>query len=419
METYEYVIIGGGIAGGKACEGIRKVDERGHIVLVTDEPHRPYERPPLSKEYMVGEKGLSHVYLRPESYYPEHNVEVWTGVQATAVSPASHLLTLGNGEQLRYNKLLLATGGRARRLSLPGNDSPGVFTLRTIEDSDAIKEAAETAEHALILGGSFIGSEVASSLTQLGVDVTMVFPESRLLERVVPEELSAFLHQMYKDRGVRILPETAAQELSGNTKVTEAQLDSGESLSIDMVVMGVGINLNTQLARDAGLELTEEGAIAVDEYLRTSDHDIYAAGDIAAWPSITFREAALSGGPKRLRVEHWDVARSQGLRAGGNMAGDQAPYTTLPYFFSDLFEFSFDAWGDLSEWETTVLRGDLERGSFAYFYFREARLVGVLAVGRPDAETEPMKKLVRLGPQHEKVAEALRAEETSLSKLIS
>ncbi len=419
METYEYVIIGGGMAGGKACEGIRKVDERGHVVLITDEAHRPYERPPLSKEYMVGEKGLSRVYLRPESYYPEHDVEVWTGVRATELSPTSHVVTLDSGEQIRYNKLLLATGGRAKRLPLPGNGLPGVFTLRTIEDSDAIKEAAETAERALVLGGSFIGSEVASSLTQLGVEVTMVFPDRRLLERVVPEELSAFLHRMYKDRGVRIIPETTAEKLNGSAKVADAQLDNGETLSVDMVVMGVGINLNTQLARDAGLELTKEGAVAVDQYLRTSDHDIYAAGDIAAWPSMTFREATLSGGPKRLRVEHWDVARSQGLRAGGNMAGDQAPYTTLPYFFSDLFEFSFEAWGDLSAWDTTVLRGCLERGSFAYFYFRETRLVGVLAVGRPDEERKPMQELVRLGPQHEKVAEALRTEETSLSKLIT
>jgi 3-phenylpropionate/trans-cinnamate dioxygenase ferredoxin reductase subunit len=419
MERYEYVIIGGGMAGGRACEGIRKVDEGGRVVLVTDEAHRPYERPPLSKEYMVGEKGLSRVYLRPEGYYPEHNVDVWTGVRATEVSPASNVVTFDNGEQVRYGKLLLATGGRAKRLPLPGNDLPGVFTLRTIDDSDAIKEAAETAERALVLGGSFIGSEVASSLTQLGVDVTMVFPESRLLERIVPEELSVFLHQMYKDRGVQLIPEATAQRLSGSATVAEAQLDNGETLSINMVVMGVGINLNTQLAREAGLELTEEGAIVVDQYLRTSNHDIYAAGDIAAWPSVTFRETSLSGGPKRLRVEHWDVARSQGLRAGGNMAGDEAPYTTLPYFFSDLFEFSFEAWGDLSEWEETVLRGDLERGSFAYFYFREARLVGVLAVGRPDGERKPMQKLVRLGPQHEKIAAALRAEETDLSRLIS
>jgi 3-phenylpropionate/trans-cinnamate dioxygenase ferredoxin reductase subunit len=419
METYEYVIIGGGIAGGKACEGIHKVDERGRVVLVADEAHRPYERPPLSKKYMVGKVGLEHVYLQPEGYYSEHDVEVRTGVTATEVSPASHVVTLENGERLRYDKLLVATGGRARRLPLPGNDLPGVLTLRTIENSNTIKEAAKTAERALVLGGSFVGSEVAASLTQLGVKVTMVFPDHRLLERVVPEELSAFLRRMYEDRGVRILPGITARKLSGKGGVAEAQLDGGDSLSVNMVVMAVGIELNTQLARDAGLELTKQGAIVVDEYLRTSDHDIYAAGDIAAWPSLTFREAALSGGPKRLRVEHWDVARSQGLRAGANMAGDQAPYTRLPYFYSDLFEFSFEAWGDLSEWDTTVLRGDLESGSFAYFYFRETRLVGVLAVGRPDDERRPMQELVRLGPQHEEVAEALRSEEASLRRLIS
>jgi NADPH-dependent 2,4-dienoyl-CoA reductase/sulfur reductase-like enzyme len=224
---------------------------------------------------------------------------------------------------------------------------------------------------------------------------------------------------MYAGKGIQILPGTVAEKLAGDDHVTSAQLDNGESLAIDMAVMGVGIDLNTELAREAGLDLTDEGAILVDQYLRSSSHDIYAAGDIAAWPSITFRDSTLAGGPKRLRVEHWDVARSQGLRAGRNMAGEQAPYTTLPYFFSDLFDFSFEVWGDLSAWDETVLRGSLESGSFAYFYFREERLVGVLAVGRPDGEREPMQKLVRLTPQHEKVADALRDQETGLDKLLS
>jgi NADPH-dependent 2,4-dienoyl-CoA reductase/sulfur reductase-like enzyme len=419
METYEYVIIGGGFAGGKACEGIRKVDQSGHIVLVTDEPHRPYERPPLSKGYMVGKAGLDKVYVQPEAYYAEHNVELRTEVRATEIDPVLHAVTLEGGERLRYNKLLLATGGRAKRLPLPGNDLSHVFTLRTIEDSQAIQKAAESADRALVLGGSFIGSEVAASLTQLGVDVTMAFPESRLLERIVPEELSEFLHEMYRERGIQILPGTVANRLAGEGRVTSAELDNGESLSIEMAVMGVGIDLNTELARGAGLDLTEEGAVLVDRYLRSSNHDIYAAGDIAAWPSMTFKDETLSGGPKRLRVEHWDVARSQGLRAGRNMAGDQQPYTTLPYFFSDLFDFSFEVWGDLGAWEETVTRGSLTEGSFSFFYFHEARLVGVLTVGRPDEEREPMQKLVRLTPQHEKVADALRDEESSLTKLLS
>lgn len=419
METYEYVIVGGGFAGGKACEGIRRVDEKGHVVLVTDEPHRPYERPPLSKGYLVGRSGLDKVYVREQSYYDEHGVEVRTAVRATEVDPVLHAVSLENGERLRYSKLLLATGGRAKRLPLPGNDLARVFTLRTIEDSKAIQEAASSAERALVLGGSFIGSEVAASLTQLGVSVTMAFPEDRLLERIVPGELSAFLHRMYRDRGVQILPGTVANRLTGDAHVAGAELDSGESLAIDMAVMGVGIDLNTELARGAGLELTAEGAVAVDQYLRTSSHDIYAAGDIAAWPSMTFRDSTLSGGPKRLRVEHWDVARSQGLRAGRNMAGDQQPYTTLPYFFSDLFDFSFEVWGDLSAWDTTVLRGSLDRESFAYFYFHQARLVGVLAVGRPDEERKPMQQLIRLSLQHGEIADALRDEGSSLAKLLS
>jgi NADPH-dependent 2,4-dienoyl-CoA reductase/sulfur reductase-like enzyme len=305
---------------------------------------------------------------------------------------------------------LLATGARARRLPLPGNELAGVFTLRTIENSNAIRNAAGAGKRALVLGGSFIGSEVAASLTQLGVDVTMVFPESRLLERVAPEELSAYLRQKYAGKGIKVLSGTKPVRLDGNGAVERAELDDGQTLSVDMVVMGVGIELDTELARNACLELDEEGALVVNGALQTSDPDIYAAGDIAAWPSFTF--------DKRLRVEHWDVARSQGLRAGRNMAGENKMYTALPYFFSDLFDFSFEVWGDLSSWDQTVLRGTLESGSFAFYYFDGGQMTGVLAVDRPDEEREPMQHLVRTRVRHEGVASRLRVEEAGLDQLI-
>jgi NADPH-dependent 2,4-dienoyl-CoA reductase/sulfur reductase-like enzyme len=406
MKTYKYVIIGGGLAGGRASDGIRRVDTEGSIALVTKEHHRPYQRPPLSKGYLMGKQGLGKVYLKEDTHYARTDIEIITGVCATQVDPTAHSVTLDDGRVLGYEKMLLATGGYAWRLPIPGNELPGVFTLRTIADADAIREAAGSGQHPLVLGGSFIGSEVAPSLAQLGLGVTMVFPKSRLLERVVPQELSAFLHAKYEANGVHILTGTTPDRLEGDGRVARAVLDNGETLAIDLAVMGVGIRLNTELARDAGLQMGDKGSVVVDECLRTSAPDIYAAGDITAWPDPTF--------DRRLRVEHWDVARRQGMRAGRNMAGDEKPYTALPYFFSDLFDLSFEAWGDLSSWDCTVLRGSLEEGSFAYYYFDRDRLTGVLAAGRPGEEREPMRALVRARPAYGDVAHKLRDEQVAL-----
>jgi NADPH-dependent 2,4-dienoyl-CoA reductase/sulfur reductase-like enzyme len=409
MKDYKYVIVGGGLAGQRGADGIRKVDEEGSIALVTMEPHMPYQRPPLSKGYLVGKDGLDKVYIKEDAYYEENDIDVVSGVRATWLAPDTHVVTLDNGQLLQYEKLLLATGGYARCLQIPGNDLSGVFTLRTIKDADAIRKAAEKAERALVLGGSFIGSEVASSLTQSGLEVTMVFPESRLLEAVVPEELSDWLRAKYEAQGVRVLSGNTPERLEGEDKVERAALAGRETPDVDLVVMGVGIRLNTELAQAAGLELTDSGAVLVDEYLRTSDPDIYAAGDIAAWPDPVFG--------KRLRVEHWDVARRQGRRAGQNMAGDEKPYTSLPYFFSDLFDLSFEVWGDLTSWDQVVRRGTLDSGSFAYYYFDQGKLAGVLASGRPDEERKPMQALVKARPAYEDVAAKLVYEDVDLSAL--
>lgn len=410
MATYTYVIIGGGLAGQRAAQGIRKVDTEGTVALVTQEPHMPYERPPLSKGYLTGDEGLDAVYLKDDAWYDEHEITVMTGARATELDAEAHAVTLDDGETLVYEKLLLATGGHAWRLPLPGADLENVFTLRTIEDADAIRAAAEGAEQALVLGGSFIGSEVAASLTQSGVDVTMVFPESRLLERVVTEPLSDFLRDTFEGEGVRILDGTKPERLEGDGAVERAVLDSGEMLDVDLVVMGVGIRLNTALAEAAGLEMTERKEVIVDEYLRTSDPDVYAAGDIAAWPDPTFGQ--------RLRVEHWDVARRQGRRAGGNMAGEEKPYTALPYFFSDMFDFSFEVWGNLTAWDQTVLRGELGSSRFQCFYFDQEQMVGALTVGRLGDDRKRIPRLIKARVAYDDVAHHLRDEEMELDALI-
>jgi 3-phenylpropionate/trans-cinnamate dioxygenase ferredoxin reductase subunit len=412
METYKYVIIGGGIAGQRAGDGIRKVDTEGSVVLVTAEAHAPYQRPPLSKGYLRGKDGLDKVYLKEETYYEQNGIEVISGVRANGVDPAARSVALDDGRTVRYDKLLLATGSRAWRLPIPGNDLPGVFTLRRIEDAEAIREAARQSKRALVVGGSFIGTEVAASLTELGLGVTMVFLESRLLESIAPRELSTWLHAKYEANGVRILSNATLEHLQGQDSVERAVIHGHEShvLEIDLVTMGVGIRLNTELCQSAGLEMAEDGGVVVDAYLRTSDPNIYAAGDIAVWPDPTFG--------KRLRVEHWDVARRQGLRAGRNMAGEPKPYTALPYFFSDLFDFSYEVWGDLRAWDQMVLRGSLDEGAFAYYYFHKGRMVGVLAAGRPNGERKPMQALVKARPTYEEIEARLRDEAVDLGTLV-
>ncbi len=410
MTEYRYVIVGGGLAGQRAAQGIRDADADGPVALLTAEPHLPYERPPLSKGYLMGEAGLDAVIIKGEEWYEENAIELMTGTRVVGVDSVAHRLALENGARLSYGKLLLATGGHAWRLPLPGADLENVFTLRTIEDSDAIQAAAEGADGALVLGGSFIGSEVTASLTQMGVNVTMVFPESRLLERIVPQRFSAFLQDVFEGEGVRILPGRKPERLEGDGGVERAVLDSGETLQADVVVMGVGIRLNTELAEDAGLEMTDRGAVIVDEYLRTSDPAIYAAGDIAAWPDRTF--------DTRLRVEHWDVARRQGLRAGRNMAGDEKPYASVPYFFSDMFDLSFEVWGNLDAWDETVLRGELGSSSFMLFYFNQGIVVGILSVGRLGDARKVIPGLVKARLAYEEVGEKMAAESVELSTLI-
>ena len=400
MESYRYIIIGGGVAGGNAADAIREIDSKGTIVLVTQEDHPPYQHPPLSKSYLQGNAKLNKVHLRPELYYQENHIQTLTNTQVVGLSPEKHTITLDNGQELAYEKLLLATGGHAWRLPIAGQELRGVFTLRTIDDADAIRQAAQPGKRALVLGGSFIGAEVAASLSQLGLDVTMVFPETRLLERVVPEELSNFLKAKYEARGIRILTSTKPESLEGDGVVTHAKLSNGEVLNVDLVVMGVGVRLNTQLAKTAGLEVNASGAVIVDETLRTSAADIYAAGDIAEWPDPTFNT--------RLRVEHWDVARGQGVQAGRNMAGKHEAYTTLPYFFSDLFDFSFEVWGNLNTWDRALLQGALEADSFMFFYFNQEQMVGCLAVNPSDVSRDAIPQLVQHRPEYVDVLEKLR-----------
>lgn len=410
MTEYQYLIIGGGIAGGKACQGIREVDPEGSVGLITAEDHPPYQRPPLSKGYLTAQVDLDKVYLKPEKEYREMGVELHLGKTAVRIEPGEKSVILDDGEEIGYQKLLLATGARANRLPLWGNELEKVFTLRNIEDARQIREAAGVNKRALVLGGSFIGSEAAASLTQIGTQVVMAFPENQLLEHVVPPELGRRLEASFAGKKVRILPGTVAETLEGEREVRWAVLDNLERLDVDLVVMGVGVRLNTDLARQAGIDLLQDGSVVVDQHLQTNQPDIYAAGDITSWPD--------PGSDRMLHMEHWDVARRQGLTVGRNLAGEEEIYQAVPYFFSDLFDFSFEVWGELSGWEDTALRGSLDEGSFAYYYYRDQRLSGILAVDRPEEEREFMEKLAAARPAQRELEGKIEDEGFELKDLM-
>jgi NADPH-dependent 2,4-dienoyl-CoA reductase/sulfur reductase-like enzyme len=410
MREVQYLVIGGGIAGGKALEGVREVDPDGSLALITRENHPPYHKPPLSKDYLREEADLEDVYLKTEEAYQDLDVDLILGREAVEIDPENKTVTLEDGEEIKYDRLTLATGGSANKLPLWGSELERVFTLRSIEDSQRIREAAGPNTRALVMGGSFIGAEVTASLSQMGCQVVEIFPESRLLEHIAPEALSARLTRMLEEQDIRVLPGTVAESLEGEQTVRRAVLDNGERLDLDFVVMGVGISLNTKIAEAAGIEVRQDGSVVVDDKLRTNQPAIYAAGDVTAFPG-EYQDGML-------HVEHWDVARGQGLTAGRNMAGADEAYTELPYFFSDILDFSFEVWGELTGWEDAVLRGSLEDNSFAYYFFRDGKLAGVLASGRPDEEREAMQTLPRQRPAQDQVADVLADEGADLDQLL-
>ena len=387
MEKFTYIIVGGGLAGHKAVQGIRKIDPSSSLVLICAEDHIPYQRPPLSKSYLTGNKGLDQVYLKNEDFYQKQNIKLIRGLAANRIEPEKRMVCLADGSDLYYEKLLLATGSTALRLPLPGNELNNVFTLRTIEDSDSIRKAAESGAEAVVIGGSFIGSETAASLVKMGVKVTMIFPEIRILARLVPEQLSRAMDNKFREQGVKIITGTKPVSFAGQGKVSSVELDSGKSIPADLVIMGVGVKLNTALALEAGLDMGERGSVLTDVFLRTRDKNIYAAGDIVCWPDQRYG--------KRLRLEHWDAARAQGLRAGKNMAGEEKPYKTLPYFFSDIFDFSLEAWGDLGQWDKILIKGDIDKRNFVIYYFFQDRLCAALSCGKDEAEKQEIEEKVK------------------------
>ena len=364
------VIVGGGQAAGQAAASLRQEGYQGRIVVVGEEPHVPYQRPPLSKQYLAGEYGLERVYLRPAKFYESKNVQVRCGVRVQSIDAKAQTIACSDGQELAYDKLLLATGARPRRLDAPGSQLPGVYYLRTVADVDAIKRDFQPGRRIAIVGGGYIGLEVAAVAVQMGLRATILEMAPRILPRVAMPAMSAFYHALHAGEGVAIRTDARVQAFAGGDRLTAVVLADGEQLQADLAVVGVGILPNVELAEAAGLECDD--GIMVNEHTRTSDPHIYAAGDCTNHPN------PLLG--RRLRLESVPNAMEQSRVAAANMAGKPKEYAAMPWFWSDQYDLKLQMVGFPAEGDVCVMRGDPAARQFASFYVREGVLVAADAV---------------------------------------
>jgi 3-phenylpropionate/trans-cinnamate dioxygenase ferredoxin reductase subunit len=388
VRDVDFLIVGGGVAAGKAAEGVREGSAQGSVLVMTAEQELPYERPPLSKEFLRGEAGREKVRTHDEAWYRDHEVEVLPATRASALDPGSRTVTSEVGDQFRYRRLLLATGARPVRLGLPGEDLRRVFYLRTVDDSEHLREAIRQARRMVVIGGGFIGAEVAASATQMDTEVTLLEVADTLWTRAVGPELGGFFEEFLRDRGVDVRVRTRPVGIEGDGKVDAVVLDDGTRLPAEVVVIGVGVRPVTELAEAAGLPVDD--GIVVDEELRSTGGNaegIWAAGDAARTRHPIF-------GP--LRTEHWAEALNQGLQAGRNMAGASERYERVPYFFSDQFDLSLSYLGIARQPYELVVRGDrnVKQAKFVAWYLEGGTPRAALIVNDWDAEG-PVRSVIR------------------------
>jgi 3-phenylpropionate/trans-cinnamate dioxygenase ferredoxin reductase subunit len=369
MADQTFVIVGASLAGAKAADTLREEGFDGQVVLIGAEAERPYERPPLSKDYLRGE-AEAKPYVHDVSFYAEHDIELRTSAIVERIDTATSEVSLAGGDTLRFDRLLLATGAQPRRISLPGADLDDVLTLRTIEDSEAIRARVDAGGRLVTIGAGWIGAEVAASARQRGCEVTILEMAELPLERVLGPEVGAIYRDIHIDHGVRFIGGAAIEAIEGNGSVAAVRLADGRRIAADFVVVGVGVEPRSELAQAAGIA-TENG-ILVDEHLQTSAPGIFAAGDVASAQHPFYGT--------RIRVEHWANALNQGPAAARNMLGRAEPYDRIPYFFSDQYDVGMEYTGYASAWDEVVFRGDPAGREFVAFWLQDERVVAGMNV---------------------------------------
>jgi 3-phenylpropionate/trans-cinnamate dioxygenase ferredoxin reductase component len=380
----DYLLIGGGMASAHCAAELRKRGAEGSILLAGREPEPPYERPPLSKEYLRNEASREDAHVNPTGWYEENEVELLTGVNVMSLDPAGRTAKLQGGEEVSFGKALIGTGAMVNILRVEGAENEGVHYLRAFGNSDAIRADAEAAEHVVLIGGSYIGTEVAASLSAKGVKCTIVMMEEVALSRVFGEDAGRWFQETIESHGVTVHGGEELEAFEGDGRVKAVLTKSGLAIECDAVVVGAGVRPDAMLAQRAGLEVDD--GIVCDSKLATSAEAIYAAGDCCSYDSVVHG--------RRIRVEHWDVAMQQGMHAARNMLGDDRDYDVVPYFFSDLADWaSLEYVGPAAEWDEEVWRGDRDAGEFSVWYLKDGRVAGALSVGRSEDLAEARRLL--------------------------
>jgi len=407
------VIVGGGLAGGNAAVTLREEGFGGRVVIISPEPGVPFGRPPLSKTYLRSEEDLDDWYVRPAGWYADHDVELLSGSSATAIDPAAHTVALSSGEELRYDKVLIATGGRNRRLAIAGAELPGIGYLRTVADCDAIKQQAVPNRHAVVVGMGFIGCEVAASLTQLGVQVTAVFPGKFPLQNVLGEQIGALIGAIHRGKGVELLAGDQVAAFEGTGRLQAAVTAAGQRIACDFAVAGIGIE--PHVPDVTGSSIAQQNGILADELCRTSAADVYAAGDVANQLHPLFG---------RVRVEHYNNAEKQGAAAARSMLGSTDPYDYIHSFWSDQYEHKIEYVGHAATWDEFVVRGSLAEGKLIGFYLQAGVVtaaVGLDRGGDPELDRDSeMAACARLVASRARLARGVLAHEhTDLWSLVA
>lgn len=382
-----FVIVGAGLAGAKAAETLRTTGFSGRIVLAGAEPEPPYERPPLSKEYLLGATERAKLSVHDETWYAENSVELLSGRRVTAVDRTSHEVELDEGGRITYSKLLLTTGSRPRRLSLPGADLAGVYHLRTAMDSDRLREALVRGGRLVVAGAGWIGLEVAAAARQYGCEVTVVEPMPTPLHAALGTEIGGYFAELHRKHGVTIKTGRTVTSIEGTGHIAAVGTDDGEVIAADLLVVGIGARPRDELARQSGLPV--ENGVVVDKSLRTADVDVFAAGDVANAYHPLYGE--------HLRVEHWANALHGGAAAAKAMLGEDIVYDRLPYFFTDQYDAGMEFTGVVRPrgFDTLVTRGDPAEGAFHAFWLAGERVVAGMHVNRWDEGIAAVQNMIR------------------------
>ena len=368
------LIIGASHAAAQACVSLRQGGWSGEITVVGDEPNLPYHRPPLSKDFLSGQKDISDILIRPADAYKSADITMMLGTRIAAINPDEKTAITESGETLSFSKLILTTGARIRRLPIPGQDLPHVYYLRDTQDVLAIKADVRAGKQAVIIGGGYIGLETAASLRKQGMEVTVLEAMDRILQRVTAPQLSAFYKRVHTEEGVKILENVGATEIVETDDGLAVKTGDGQSLPADMVIIGIGVIPNTELASEAGL--TVGNGIEVNEFCQTSDPDIYASGDVT-WHHNPIYD-------RHIRLESVPNATEQAKVCADHINGKPKPYNSLPWFWSDQFDLKLQIAGLSTDYDDIIIRGDIEGSrSFAAYYFKGDKLLAVDAVNAP------------------------------------